>query len=69
MIQIALVFAAVMFVVIGAKGFTEEGVRVSKSKVIRGRPGKILGSICIAFGIICIPLFILLFVLYMKVLG
>lgn len=69
MIQIAVLAVSVMFVVLGVKGFTQEGLRLSKTTVLRGRSGKIVGSICIFFGIIFIPLFILLFVLYGKMLG
>ena len=69
MIQIALVVLSVLFVVIGIKGFTASGLQLSKNTVLKGKSGKIVGAICIAFGIGLIPLFILAFVAYASLLG
>ena len=69
MIQIALVVLSILLVVIGVKGFTPSGLQFSKGTVLKGRRGKIVGSICIAAGIGLIPLFILFFMLYSSWLG
>lgn len=57
-IQIALGVLAVLFIVIGGKGFTPSGLQFSKNTFLRGRSGKIVGALCIAFGIALIPLFV-----------
>jgi hypothetical protein len=64
MIQIALVVLSVLLIIIGIKGFTPTGLQFSKNTVLKGRNGKIVGAICIAFGFGLIPLFLLLFIMY-----
>ena len=64
MIQIAVIVLSILFVVIGIKGFTPSGLQLSQKTTLRGRTGKIVGAICIAFGVGLIPLFLLLFAKY-----
>ena len=64
MIQIALVVLSILLVIIGIKGFTPSGLKLSNSTTLRGRDGKIVGAICIAFGLGLIPLFIVVFVVF-----
>ncbi len=69
MIQIAVVVLSILLVVIGVKGFTPSGLQLSQKTTLKGRTGKIVGTICIAFGIGLIPLFLLMFVKYSSWLG
>ena len=60
-----LIACAIGLIVLGVKGFTASGIRVSRSKTLKGRNGKILGVICIASGILLLPAFWLFFMLIM----
>jgi hypothetical protein len=46
--------AALGFILIsmGIKGFTKTGIQLSKTKKLRGKTGRTVGTICIAFGVI-----------------
>lgn len=69
MIQILLLVTSIGFIVLGVKGFTANGLALSKSKSITGTPAKIVGVCCILAGIGLIPLFLLAFALYSKALS
>lgn len=69
MIQIAIPVLSILLIVIGIKGFTAGGLQFSKNTVLKGTPGKVVGTLCILLGIGLIPLFLLLFVGYSNWLG
>ncbi len=39
---------------LGISGFTKKGIPLSNNKQIKGIPAKIIGSICILFGVLCL---------------
>lgn len=59
MIQIALLVLSILFLAIGIKGFTASGLKLSNSTTLKGRSGKVVGAICIAFGLAMVPLFVM----------
>lgn len=65
MIQIALVLVSIGLIVLGAKGFTKQGLQVSRKTTLTGTPAKIVGVLCILGGFVLIPLFIILLRLWM----
>lgn len=66
MIQIALVAVMIGLIVIGIKGFTKSGLKLTQTTTLSGTPGKVVGTICIVLGIGLIPLFFLCVGLYMS---
>jgi hypothetical protein len=61
MIWIVLLLLSILLCVIGIKGFTPSGLQFSKDTVLTGRDAKIVGLVCIAFGIGLIPMFMFVF--------
>jgi uncharacterized membrane protein YfcA len=43
---------SVLILVLGARGFTRTGIPWSSKRNIRGRRGKVLGILCVLFGIL-----------------
>ena len=66
MIQIILLVVSVLLVVLGVKGFTPSGLKLSKETILTGSRGKVVGAICIALGVGLIPLFMLLTWMYSE---
>lgn len=66
MIQIALGAVAVGLLYLGYKGFTDGGIPISKTIVLRGTSGKIAGVLCIVAGVIFIPAFLVAIGLFSK---
>lgn len=69
MIQIAVVAVSIGLIVIGIKGFTKSGLKLSKQTTLSGMPAKIVGAVCILLGLAFIPLFMLFFLGYSSWLG
>jgi hypothetical protein len=61
MIWIVLLVLSMLLFFIGIKGFTPSGLQFSKDSVLTGRDAKIVGVVCIAFGIGLIPMFMFVF--------
>ena len=55
MIQIAILAVAVGLVILGLKGFSDSGIPISKTVVLQGTSGRIVGVICILAGLAFIP--------------
>jgi len=64
MIQIALVVVSIGLVVIGIKGFTRDGLTLTRTTRLSGASGKIVGTLCILLGLGLIPLVLVLSGLY-----
>jgi len=64
MIQIALVLVSIGLVVIGIKGFTKDGLTLARNTRLTGASGKIVGTLCILFGLGLIPLVLVVSGLY-----
>src|SRR5438105_1143897 len=47
---------SLMFIVVGARGFTRGGLPLSASKRITGRRGRVVGTLCLLFGTLGIAL-------------
>ena len=56
MIQIALIAVSIGLVVIGIKGFTKDGLTLTRKMRLTGASGKIVGTLCILLGLGLIPL-------------
>jgi len=63
MIQIAILAVSVGLIVIGVKGFSAEGIPLTKHKHLRDKSGRLVGAACILGGILFIPAFF--FTLYL----
>jgi hypothetical protein len=61
MIQIAVVLVSIGLIILGVKGFTASGIPLTKGTALKGTQGKIVGVICIVTGLVFIPLFLLAF--------
>ena len=64
MIQIAVIAVSIGLVILGVKGFTKNGIPISRNFALSGTSGKIAGVICILLGLVFIPLFLLAFMAY-----
>lgn len=64
MIQIAAIAVSIALIVLGIKGFTATGIPLSKTTTLKGTQGKIVGVICIAAGLLFIPILFVAFLLY-----
>ncbi len=51
---ILLAAIGIVSIIIGIQGFREVGIPMTKEKRIVGRPARIIGGICIGFGVLCI---------------
>jgi hypothetical protein len=69
MIQILIVAVSVGLIILGVKGFTKGGIPISKSMILQGTAGKVVGVVCILAGVLFIPAFALGLWLYTNVLG
>ena len=61
MIQVALMIVSIALIGIGIKGFTPSGLQLSKNTTLNGTAGKVVGTLCILFGLALIPIFIVIF--------
>ncbi len=64
MIQIAVIAVAIGLIVIGVKGFTAEGIPLTKEKSLHGKAGRLTGVACILAGVLFIPAFFLALLLF-----
>ncbi len=64
MIQIALIVVSIGLVVIGIKGFTKQGLTLTRNTRLSGAWGKIVGTLCILLGLGLVPLVLVLSGLY-----
>jgi hypothetical protein len=65
-IQIAVVAIAIGLIVIGVKGFTAEGIPLTKTKSLHGKAGHLTGVACVIAGILFIPAFFLALTLLFR---
>ncbi|HWA98608.1 MAG TPA: hypothetical protein VG713_08950 [Pirellulales bacterium] len=57
MLSISLIVASVGVIVLGLKGFTRNGIAITKSKKLVGSQGRVVGAICVIVGaIVCVDL-------------
>jgi hypothetical protein len=63
-IQIAVIALAIGLIVIGVKGFTAEGIPLTKAKSLHGKAGQLAGVACILGGVLFIPAFFLALTLF-----
>lgn len=45
------VFAGVVALLVGLKGFSEEGLQLTTKKRLNGTPGRVVGTICVIIAI------------------
>ena len=50
--DIVAAIIAIAIVALGVKGFKPEGLPLTGSRSITGKPAKIIGSVCVAFGLL-----------------
>jgi len=47
-------------VVLGLKGFSRRGLPFSSKKTLTGKPARVVGSLCILFGLLCYALMVVI---------
>ncbi len=64
LLPIVLIAVTIGLIILGVKGFTSDGIPVTKSVTLSGTSGKITGVLCILGGILLIPAFLLVFFVF-----
>jgi hypothetical protein len=69
MAQLILLGVSIGLIALGIKGFTAAGIPLTKTTSLKGTTGKIVGVLCIVFGVLFVPLYVLFIVGYGRLLG